>query len=54
MRLQHGRSIYEIERRRYMQVDHTWNTEMVFIVFGSIVGFAILFVMMVYIISASQ
>ncbi len=53
MRLQDQRWAYEIERRRHIQVEHTWNTEMVFIVFGSVIGFAILFAMMVYIVSAS-
>ena len=52
MRLQEQRWAYETERRRLM-LESTWNGDFVVIVFGSIVGFAVLFAMMFYIYSAS-
>jgi hypothetical protein len=53
MPLQPERLAYEIERRRYKQVDARWNTELVITIFASIVGFAVLLGVMVYITSAS-
>jgi hypothetical protein len=45
---------YEMERRRYRQVDPQWSTDLVITIFASIFGFAILFGVMVYISSASH
>jgi hypothetical protein len=53
MRLEEQRWAYEVERRRLM-LESTLNSDFVVIVFGSIVGFAILFAMMFYVYSASQ
>lgn len=53
MRLQDQRWAYEAERRRLI-LESTWNNDFALIVFGSIAGFAILFAMMFYIVSAAQ
>jgi hypothetical protein len=53
MRLEEQRWAYEMERRR-LTLESTWNGEFVVIMFGSIVGFAVLFAMMFYVYSASQ
>ena len=52
MRLQEQRWAYEEERRRLM-LETTWNNDFVVIVFGAIVGFAILFAFMFYVYSAA-
>ena len=54
MTVQDERWAYEIERRRYRQVDPQWSTDLIITIFASIFGFAILFGTMVYITTASQ
>jgi hypothetical protein len=54
MRLPEQRLAYEIERRRYMPAEHTRSADLPVVVCASILGFAVLFAMMVYIFSASQ
>jgi hypothetical protein len=48
MRLQMQRRIWETQRHYYWRVGHKWKTELVFIVFGSIFGFAVLAALMLY------
>jgi len=54
MRLPEQRLAYELERRRYMPIENTRSADLPVIVFASILGFAVMFAMMVYIFSASQ
>jgi hypothetical protein len=54
MRLQEQRLAYELERRRYMPVEHTRNADLPVIVFAAFIGFALLFAVMVYIFSTAQ
>jgi hypothetical protein len=54
MRLPEQRLAYEMERRRYMPAEHTRSADLPVVVCASILGFAVLFAMMVYIFSASQ
>jgi hypothetical protein len=53
MRLQEQRWAYEIERRRLI-LESASNGDFIVIVFGAVVGFAILFAMMFYIYSAAD
>jgi len=54
MRLPEQRLAYELERRRYMPVENTRSADLPVIVFASVLGFTVMFAMMVYIFSASQ
>jgi hypothetical protein len=49
MRLQMQRGTWETRRHSYWLVAHKWKTELVALVFGSIVGFAILAALILYI-----
>ena len=49
MRLQTQRRTWETQKHYYWPVAHKWKTELVALVFGSIVGFAILAALILYI-----
>ena len=54
MRVQEQRLAYELERRRQMAAENTRSADLPVIVFAAFIGFAVLFAMMVYVVSASQ
>jgi len=54
MRVQEQRLAYELQRRRHMAAENTRSTDLPIIVFAAFIGFAVLFSMMVYVVSASQ
>ena len=54
MRFQEQRLAYELERRRHMAAENTRSADLPIIVFAAFIGFAVLFAMMVYVVSASQ
>ena len=54
MRVQEQRLAYELERRRHMAAENTRSADLPVIVFAAFIGFAVLFAMMVYVVSASQ
>ena len=54
MHLQEQRLAYELERRRHMSAENTRSADLPIIVLAAFLGFAVLFAMMVYVVSASQ